>query len=194
MSDSSNRCRVWTFVAYPDSVPANWEGILNDLHISWAHSPLHDSDLNADDSEKKPHWHCFIEFDGVKSYEQVKEITSKINATIPQRVRNVRMLFRYFVHLDNPEKTQYNVDDIYSYGIDIEPYFALTSSSEDLMLCDILKYIDDNQIFYYSEFLRCCSEFHKDWFGLIIRKFSFVVSLYIKDSRLFNKENEEGSL
>ena len=52
-----NRKRVWAFIAYPDSVPEHWQSILANFHTPISISPLHDSDLNGDDTEKKPHWH-----------------------------------------------------------------------------------------------------------------------------------------
>lgn len=115
------RARCWSFIAYPDSVPENWEQILTEqFNLKWARSPLHDSDLNADDTQKKPHWHIAVYFSNVKSFEQVKEISDTINATIPQKVHNLQGLMRYFIHLDNPEKAQYDIKDIKAVGIDVE--------------------------------------------------------------------------
>ena len=117
------RTRIWTFVCYPDSVPADWEQILTErFNLQWARSPLHDSDFNADETQKKPHWHIVLVFDGVKRYEQVKEISDTINATIPQKVHNLQGLMRYFIHLDNPEKAQYDIKDIKAVGINADYY------------------------------------------------------------------------
>ena len=77
------------------------------MHIEWVESPLHDKDLNASGEAKKPHIHILLLFGGVKSYEQVKEITDSLNCPIPQRCHNARALVRYMAHLDNPEKHQY---------------------------------------------------------------------------------------
>ena len=71
MQRKDDRSRVWTFVCYPESVREGWRDALDDLHIAWAESPLHDKDTNADGSAKKPHWHVLLVFDGKKSYEQV---------------------------------------------------------------------------------------------------------------------------
>ena len=42
------RTRNWTIVVYPDSAPDNWRTILDDFHIEWIESPLHDNDINGD--------------------------------------------------------------------------------------------------------------------------------------------------
>ena len=115
-STKDSRKRNWTAVVYPESAPENWREILDDEHIEWVESPLHDKDMNPDGSIKKPHWHIMLLFDGNKSYEQIKEITDKINAPIPKYVQSVRAMARYFAHLDNPEKVQYAVSEIRGHG------------------------------------------------------------------------------
>ena len=49
--------RDWTFIVYPESAPLDWRNILDETHIKWIESPLHDKDFNADGTLKKPHWH-----------------------------------------------------------------------------------------------------------------------------------------
>lgn len=62
MEKNESRCRNWTIVLYPESVPDNWRDILDDLHIEWIESPLHDRDINANGELKKPHWHILLMF------------------------------------------------------------------------------------------------------------------------------------
>lgn len=104
-SAKDNRSRTWAFVAYPESMPENWREILDALSVPWACSPLHDKDINETTGEvKKPHRHFVMSFPGKKSYEQIKEITDKLNAPVPQKCLSIRGAVRYFLHLDNPEK------------------------------------------------------------------------------------------
>ncbi|WP_438765663.1 Rep family protein, partial [Enterococcus sp. AZ186] len=85
-----DRTRNWTCVIYPESAPENWREILDDMCIPWVESPLHDKDVNPDGEIKKSHWHVLLMFGSNKSYEQVKEITSKLNAPNPQKCANAR--------------------------------------------------------------------------------------------------------
>src|SRR5699024_11179639 len=55
--DKDERTRNWTFVVYPESAPEDWREIIDDLHVPWIESPLHDKDVNPDGEIKKPHWH-----------------------------------------------------------------------------------------------------------------------------------------
>lgn len=104
---AESRKRNWVFVLYPDSAPENWREQLRDMLVPGFISPLHDKDVNADGTPKKPHWHVILTFKGLKSYEQVKAITDKLNAPAPQICKDTRAYARYLCHLDNPEKAQY---------------------------------------------------------------------------------------
>lgn len=116
MSDRSN---LWTFVGYPgDSLPENYQQIINSWHISVLESPQHDLDLNADDTEKKNHIHFMIYFGkgANKSYDQVRFYSDQLHAASPEIVNNRNAMTRYFIHRDNPEKHQYDITDLRSYA------------------------------------------------------------------------------
>lgn len=38
--------RDWTFIVYPESAPENWREILDETHLRWIESPLHDKDIS----------------------------------------------------------------------------------------------------------------------------------------------------
>lgn len=46
MSEKIIKGRDWAFIVYPESAPENWREILDDTHIRWIESPLHDKDFN----------------------------------------------------------------------------------------------------------------------------------------------------
>ena len=138
-----SRARQWSFIGYPDdSLPDNYSEILSDeMHLCWAESPVHDADLNGDGSEKKKHIHFALVFDGMKSYDQVKEITDRLHCPIPQRCRNLKGLIRYFIHLDNPEKHQYSPDDIKCHGgFEIEDIFKKSNAENREIIWEIIDF------------------------------------------------------
>lgn len=184
-SGDETRTRVWTFVLYPESAPENWVELLDDYHIQWAHSPLHDKDLNASGEPKKPHFHIALVFPQVKSYEQIKAITDALNCPIPQRVHDLHGLVRYFAHLDNPEKAQYDVSDIKGFGgIDIEECLRPSCSERYTLIGDMIKYIKDNHITEYQDIMDYAFENEREWFKLLCDSASYVVDRYIKSQRL----------
>ena len=120
---AGTRTRNWTFVVYPESAPNDWEKIIENERVPFVVSPLHDSDISDNETGeiKKAHWHVIINFSSVKSYEQVKELTDKINAPIPQKVNSMIGATRYLIHLDHADKFQYKKEDIKCFnGFDLK--------------------------------------------------------------------------
>lgn len=71
-------------------------------------SPLHDKDIDPTGESKKPHYHIILNYDGPTTYEHVKELCDSLNMTIPIKLESLRNMYRYHLHLDNPEKYQYD--------------------------------------------------------------------------------------
>ena len=65
--------RNWAFVLYPESAPADWREQLQKTGLQCAISPLHDKDMNPDNTPKKPHYHVILTYSGPTSYNVVKE-------------------------------------------------------------------------------------------------------------------------
>lgn len=108
--------RNWGGVVYPDSAPQDWKEILKIKGISFAVSPLHDKDNNPDGTPKKPHYHIILCFDGPTTDKTVNDIMSELNAPIAISLESVRGYYRYLTHKDNPEKYQYNQEEIETYN------------------------------------------------------------------------------
>lgn len=157
--DKRERFYKWTVVIYPgDSAPENYESIIKNWHIPCCLSPIHDQDVNGDETEKKKHQHLFIDFSPVKkSFDEVKEFTSILCGTIPQRVLNEKGLIRYFVHYDNPEKAQYSITDIKAFsGYEFTEFFN-NSSDEDRLYTFIEQIIIDNRIYNIIDLVQYLS-------------------------------------
>ena len=166
-----DRTRNWTMVVYPESAPEDWREILDDLHVPYLVSPLHDKDVNPDGEVKKPHWHVVLVFENMKSYHQIKEIADKLNAPIPQKVESLRGMVRYLVHTDNPEKYQYSREDIENHGVDdIDKYFE-TASSNRAILMAIVNYIKENNVTSFAKLSYYAIENGKiDWFDCMANR------------------------
>lgn len=108
--------RNWAFVLYLDSAPEDWKEILKIKGLPFAVSPLHDKDINPDGTPKKPHYHIILVFGNPTTYNNVKSITDELNQPIPIPLESVRGMYRYFTHKDNPEKYQYNENEITLYN------------------------------------------------------------------------------
>ena len=184
-SRGSDRTRNRTFVLYEDSAPKNWADILDEEHIEWIESPWHDKDINANGEPKKKHKHIALLFGGVKSYEQVKELTDKLNSPIPQRCHNAKAMVRYMAHLDNPEKAQYNVSDIKAHGgVDLAELLRPSSSERYTIIRDMIAYVKSNGVAEFQDLMDyAASEHFDDWFPLLCDNSAYVVNQYIKSQR-----------
>ncbi len=185
-----SRTRNWTIVIYPESAPENWREILDDTHIEWIESPLHNRDLNATGEVKKAHYHVLLLFGGVKSYEQVIEFIKPLNCPIPTRCHNARALVRYMAHLDNPDKAQYSISDIKSHGgVDIAELLKPSSSERYCIIKDMLEFIKENGIIEFQDLIDYSFSYHfDDWFPLLCDNSSFIIVNYIKSCRHRGKQ------
>lgn len=174
----------WTFVVYPDSAPKNWREIIDDLHIKYAISPLHDRDINGDGSPKKPHWHVVLAFDTVKSYTQIKAITDQLTAPIPQAVNSLIGTTRYLAHLDNPEKAQYSVDDIVTGGnFPLTEILAKSATEKKAIVKEIYQYILDHDVTEYHEIVDYAFLNNDDWFEVLTNGYTLFFTAVIKSRR-----------
>jgi hypothetical protein len=160
------RVRTWVFIAYPESMPENWRDILAELGVPWACSPLHDEDVYDGGEKKKPHYHFVLSFSGPKSFDQVKEITDKLNAPIPDKCHSVRGAVRYFLHLDSPEKFNYSSrrNEIQAGGgFDVEDALKLSSSEEEEIAQNIESVIYEKCVMEYVDLAYWVRKYHPEW-------------------------------
>lgn len=192
-SKKDTRTRNWTIVLYPESAPENWRSVLDEMHIEWIESPLHEDDVNANGEKKKAHWHILLMFGGVKSYEQVEELCAALNCPRPERCHNAKAMVRYMAHLDNPEKAQYNISDIIPHGgVDIAEMLRPNSSERYTLIREMISFIRDNDIVEFQDIMDYASEFRSDdWFPLLCDNSAFVIDKYVKSQRHRKKASDE---
>lgn len=180
------RVRNWTVVVYPESAPDNWRDILDELHIEWVESPLHDKDINADGTPKKPHYHVLLMFSGKKSFEQVrKDVCEEINCPIPKKVHNTKSLVRYMAHLDNPEKAQYDIREIKAHGgVDVADLLKPSSAERYTYIREMQTWCNEYSITEFEELMNyAASERFDDWYPLLCDSCSYVMTQFLKSKR-----------
>ena len=148
--------RSWAFVMYPDSMPENWQEIISNLGLPMAISPLHDKDINPTGEVKKPHYHVICYYENSTTYNNVKtNVCDLLNATIPQKLESIRGMYRYHIHLDNPEKYQYDDRDRQFFnGFDIDLANKLTRTETLKLLLEVYTFCEDNDISEYSDLVK----------------------------------------
>ena len=173
--------RYWAMVLYPESAPSDWLKRLQETGIQCAISPLHDKDVNADNTPKKPHYHIILCYEGPTTYKNVLSLCESLNQPIPQPLEQLRGYYRYLIHKDNPEKYQYNECEIKSLnGFDVSNYLDLTNNQIIAILKQLTVFIDDNNIFEYSDLIKTLREndFMSQFLEIAINK-TFFLNTYI---------------
>lgn len=204
-STRDGRTRNWVIVVWPTkeqlyklgseyggsdgygTAPDNWRDILDEEHIQWIESPLHDKDKKEDGSGeiKKPHWHILLLFEGNKSFEQIKEITERLNAPIPQKCASAKGTVRYMAHMDNADKYQYEKGKIVGHGgVDVAEYLKPTSSSRYQLIGEMRKWVAENDCReFFVLFDYASQERFDDWFPLLCDSSAYIMGEYIKSRR-----------
>jgi len=185
-SRGSGRTRNWVFILYPESAPLNWRDVLDGEHIRWIESPLHDRDINETDGEvKKSHYHVLLMFESVKDFSQVKDITDKVNSAVPIKCNGTRGMVRYFAHLDNLEKFQYDKNDIVGHGgADVAEFLKPTLGERYVFIWEMREYVRKNDILEFCDLFDYAAENRfEDWFPLLCDSCAYVMGQFIKSCR-----------
>lgn len=182
--------RSWAFVMYPDSMPNNWIEIIRNTGLPMAISPLHNMDLNPTGEEKKVHYHVICYYENPTTANNVYENVCKpLNATIPIKLESMKGMFRYHIHLDNPEKFQYDDRDRQFYnGFDVALVSDLTKTEELKLLKEIIIFIKDNNIFEFVDLINCFITNDSSELIDVCKRNSGFLSLYITSFRNKTKQ------
>ena len=180
-----DRTRNWNFILYPESAPENWRDIIDEYHIEWVESPLHDKDMDPTGEPKKPHYHVSLLFPTNQSYRQVKELTDSLNAPIPIKCKSVKGSIRYMVHKDNPDKYQYFWNDIVCHGgADLSDLCAPTATERMQIQQDILSYIRENNIIEFADIVDyACHSGLDEWLNVMMNFSTLSINAYVRSRR-----------
>lgn len=188
-SSGKGRTRNFATVVYPESAPADWQTILSECFVPAFISPLHDKDLNPTGEPKKPHYHVVIMFDSTKTLEQAKELFERIGGVGCEKVNSLRGYSRYLCHLDNPEKAQYNQDDVRSLcGADYTSTIGLVTDKYKA-IGEMIDFCKEYNIISYSDLLEYCRSERFDWFRVLCDNGTVVMKEYLKSKSWTENQN-----
>lgn len=98
-------------------------------------------------------------WDGPVTEVAAKKLMDSINAPKPIKLESVRGAYRYFTHMDNPDKYQYDDKDIRVFnGFDISSYISMTKEEKYEAISTIKKLIHQRRITEYIDLLDIVEE------------------------------------
>ena len=184
MTKKYQKSRIWASVGYPESLPVDWKEKLIETGLQIAISPLHDKDVDPTGESKKPHYHIIFNYEGPTTYEHMKEICDSLNLTIPIKLESLRGMYRYHLHLDNPEKYQYSDKDRRFFnGFDVNKVDALTYTEINQLLTSIQQFIVKENIFEYCDLLDKLLESESYNLLDVARNHTLMINAYISSRR-----------
>lgn len=166
----ATKARFFTFLVYPDSAPDDWRDQLSDSLRMFLISPLHEPDkLKGDEPEdeaighqRKAHWHVLYCHGNTISPNSARKVLKDEFPWAVITPNNNRFavgaacnLARYFLHLDQPEKQQFQGDPyellvpLNGYPLDLSR--QLTNSQKRQMRINIQSFCQSQGIMEYAE-------------------------------------------
>lgn len=163
--------RYWRFELYPESLPDNWLEFLKQSCIEFALSPLHDKDVYTKDVQaeddtdlvqgkvgqvKKAHYHGIFAFTNPTTFKNVYESFLKpLGQPIPLTCDNVRRAYEYFWHKNDPDKYQYNKEDVQTFnGFDVLNYINIEQRRVLEIKLELVDFIRNFGIYEPIDFLE----------------------------------------
>ena len=186
--------RNWAFVVYPESLPDNWQDIVLETGLPMAFSPLHDKDINPTGEIKKPHYHVICYYENTTTQKNVKEnVTDRLNGTIPIKLESMVGMYRYHLHLDNPEKYQYDDRNrMFFNGFDVNKVDSLTYTEIGKILMELQTLIRREHILEYADLLDILQDNEMLNALDVARNHTLFLNTYIT-SRRYKTRNEQVS-
>lgn len=164
---SKERTRNYATIVYTESAPENWQEILQDEHIPCHISPLHDKDVNKDGTPKKQHYHVMVMYDSVKTRAQAEKVFKKIGGVGIEALNSPHAYARYLCHLDDPDKAQYPIEKVVSYGgADYDMHIKI---AKDIYatIGEIMDFCMENDIICFADLTLYARHDKTEWFRII---------------------------
>lgn len=191
MLKKDTKKRAWGFILYPSSPDdLTLLDLIQDTHMACLVSPLHDRDTwtAADETKnpdhkagglKKPHYHGMWLFEGGARMSQALDLCGIFGDACPpyvEPVASVVGMTRYFAHLDDPDKYQYDVADIKAFGgAHVCLQRPLTGDDVASVLEDCVAWIRRNHVSEYADLVDHAYECEPDWVPVVTRRTLFFV-------------------
>lgn len=196
MAEKNVKKRHWAMVLYLDSAPEDWLEQLQLTGVKFAVSPYHDKDVFTDGEyagqPKKPHYHLILSYGSPTTFRNVEALTKRLNQRIPQPLESVQGYYRYFTHMDHPDKYQYNPADIRTYnGFDIGDFVEMSKTECLKIMRQMMDYIRENDLMEYADLMdmTMCEGIPPEWFDVASSHTLFFTG-YLK-SRRYRVEKSE---
>lgn len=139
---------------YEDSRPEDWKQVMTQWFLPVCISPIHDKDVYEEDGEnhkkgdlKKPHYHVLLCFGNTTTYKTALSYAKEVGASIVKPISSSKGAYDYWTHKNNPEKAQYNEEDmIFIGGFNKKEQLGKSEKEINEMINTIIQIARDKEI------------------------------------------------
>lgn len=196
------KSKYFCAVLYPDSTTYDTNNLIKALseeHLTFAVSPIHDKDVDVNGTLKKAHYHLLLAY---SSATTLNNISGWFKACgMPESdLHTVRVCasgvgyYRYLTHKDNPEKAQYNDNDIRVFNDSDELFKRFSKSSSDKIddLVRIFQIVDELNTISFHTLVQYLMLNNRDLFKLLTS--SSALAICVKEyQRSLEYDNKRSS-
>lgn len=176
------RYRHFMILLYKDTTSYNFEDVLFDLKGSFKNYAY--IEHQPEKEEKKEHIHFILSLDNPRSIESIsRRLGIPLNHI--QSIKSLRASCRYLIHLDNDDKTRYELADvIVSQSFSRKFYGAFDDlKTEEDIIDDIYLFIDNLTNLEYKEALKNLIKFvNNQSYDTIYKRYRPEFQDYLKSS------------
>ena len=175
--DPPNKSKYFCCILYPDSATYDTDNVIKALageHLTFAVSPIHDRDLLDDGTLKKSHYHLLLAYSSATTLNNIRGWFNTCG--MPESdLHSVRVCasgvgyYRYLTHKDNPEKAQYNDNDIRVFNDSDELFKKFSKTAADKIddLVRIFQLVDNLGTISFHYLLQYLMLNERDLFKLL---------------------------
>ena len=172
-----NKSKYFCCLLYPDSSTYDVDKVIKSLaeeHLTFAVSPIHDRDVEDDGAIKKSHYHLLLAYSSATTLNNIRG-WFKVCGLPESDLHSVRVCasgvgyYRYLTHKDNPEKAQYNDNDIrvFNDADDLFKKFSKTASDKIDGLVRIFQIVDELNTISFHSLIQYLMYNERDLFKLL---------------------------
>lgn len=171
------KSKYFCAILYPDSTTYDTDNVIKALakeHLTFSVSPVHDKDVEEDGSPKKAHYHLLLVYSSATTLNNIRG-WFKACGMPESDLHSVRVCasgvgyYRYLTHKDNPEKAQYDDNDIRVFNDSDQLFkkFSKTLSEKIDDLVRIFQIVDELKTISFHTLIQYLMLNERDLFKLL---------------------------
>lgn len=182
------RFRHFMLLLYKDSEVYNYDEVLFDLKGSFKNYAY--IEHHPEDDEKKEHTHFILSLDNPRSIDSLSKRVG-VKSNYIQSVKSLRASCRYLTHIDNDDKSRYELSDVKVSQAFSRKFFGAYDDlkTEEDVIDDIYLFIDSLSDNEYKDAIKQLIKFvNSQAYDTIYKRYRYEFQDYLKDT-LYSKEN-----